>query len=46
MLPVTAFLGMRVARLLQLLHLGEVPDPGIVDLVVDRYEEVSAGLSG
>jgi hypothetical protein len=25
MLPVTAFLGMRVARLLQLLHLGEVP---------------------
>lgn len=28
-----------------LLHLGEVPDPGIVDLVVDRYEEASAGLS-
>lgn len=27
-----------------LLHPGEAPDPGIVDLVVDRYEAASAGL--
>ncbi|MBF4568881.1 cobalamin biosynthesis protein CbiX [Plantibacter sp. VKM Ac-2880] len=28
-----------------LLHPGEAPDAGIVDLVIDRYEEASAGLS-